>query len=593
MLLSYFRNLGASTDMPARILCYLAPHWRHIMLAVFLTLLAAILGLVPPLLTKNILDQALPEKDLQLLCLLVLASILATVLQTLLQTGQSYLSSWLAKQIVFDLKTCMYSQLQYWDVDTLSSAMPGDITTRITSDIDGVQEVFNATLINAIRNILIIITTALALLMMNWKLAVVGMAILPLFIVPMRTVGKARKKLAAETQEMISELNQLIQETLGISGFILMKIFTREQAEYSRFKQVNEKIMRLQLKESLVNDWLMMAIILFISVGPMLIYLYGGYLYINDELSVGVIIAVIALLSRLYTPATQLSNIHVEITRSFALFRRIFDYLDRRPQIIDKPNALSAADISGEVEFAHVYFSYPNRDEVLSDINFLVEPGTIAAFVGASGAGKTTITNLIPRFYEPTAGAIRIDGVDIQALTLESLRQHIGIVMQDPYLFNDTIEENLRYGKADATKQEIIAACKSAAIHDYIMSLPEKYRTIVGNRGIRLSGGEKQRIAIARVILKNPRIIILDEATSSLDSVSEMLIQQALLQLFKGRTSFVVAHRLSTVLAANQIFVLENGRIVESGEHETLLEKNGSYKKLYDTQFQPAALNRA
>jgi ATP-binding cassette subfamily B protein len=334
-----------------------------------------------------------------------------------------------------------------------------------------------------------------------------------------------------------------------------------------------------------VGRWFLMTMSTFMSIGPMLIYFYGGYLFIQGEISIGSIIAFVALLGRLYSPVSQLSNIHIDVTRSLALFKRIFEYFDQKEEIEDKRDAIRLETIKGKVDFENVHFSYNSEVKVLEDISFSVEPGTMVALVGSSGAGKTTITNLIPRLYDVMEGSIKIDDQDIRAVTLESLRKQIGIVMQEPYLFNDTIEENLRYGKRDATEEEIVKACQAAYIHDFIMTLPEDYQTVVGNRGIKLSGGEKQRVSIARVILKNPRIIILDEATSSLDSVSEEYIQRAMGPLLSNRTSFVIAHRLSTVLASDQILVIENGMVAEHGKHEELINKEGLYQQLYETQF--------
>jgi ATP-binding cassette subfamily B protein len=417
------------------------------------------------------------------------------------------------------------------------------------------------------------------------------MAILPLFIFPTRKVGKFRWKLARKTQETISNLNQHIQETFSISGFILMKIFTHEKDEFRKFEETNRQVIKLQIRESLAGRWFFMTLSIFTTIGPMLIYLYGGYLFIRGEITIGVIIAFIALLQRLYGPVTQLSNIHIDVTRSLALFQRIFEYFDKALEIEDKPGAESIKTITGNVAFEQVHFSYNKEIEVLQDINFTSLSGTMTALVGASGAGKTTITNLIPRLYDVSAGRILIDGIDIRDVTQQSLRRSIGIVMQESYLFNDTIEANLRYGNPDASDDDLIAACKAAYIHDFIIGLPEQYRSVVGNRGIKLSGGEKQRISIARVILKNPRIIILDEATSSLDSVSEHYIQLAMQPLLQGRTSFVIAHRLSTILAADQILVLDKGRIVEIGRHDDLVRQNGIYRHLYDTQFRSQSQN--
>ena len=571
--------------MLARILSYFNPYWMRMLLVIGSIIASSVLGIVPPMLIKNIIDKALPQKDLKMLSLLIFVSIGITILLGLLQVAQSYLSIWISKHIILNMKNQMYAHLQHMSLNFYSAAKPGEIITRMTSDIDGIEDIFNSTVVNAFSSILVLISTALVLITMNWKLAILGMIILPIFIIPTRKVGKVRWKIATKSQEKISNLNQIIQETLSISGAILTKIFTKEKDEYEKFGQTNEEVIGLQIRESVVGRWFRMTITTFISIGPMLIYFYGGYLFIKGEISIGSIIAFVALLGRLYLPVSQLSNIHIDVTRSLALFQRIFEYFDQKQEIEDKRDATCLELIEGKVDFEKVYFSYNNMVQVLEDISFSVNPGTMVALVGSSGAGKTTITNLIPRLYEVIQGSIKIDGRDIRDVTLESLRRQIGIVMQEPYLFNDTIEENLRYGKRNATEEEIIKACKAAYIHDFIMTLPDNYKTVVGNRGIKLSGGEKQRVSIARVILKNPRIIILDEATSSLDSVSEMYIQKAMVPLLRNRTSFVIAHRLSTVLASDQIFVIENGTVVEIGKHDELIKQEGLYKQLYDTQF--------
>lgn len=571
--------------MLARIARYFWPYWGKMLLVMGIILTNAVLGLVPPLLIKHIIDSALPQKDLAYLGALVILSIGVTVVLGLLQVTQSYLNVWIAKHIILNMKNQMYAHLQGMSINFYTAAKPGEIITRITSDIDGIQDIFNTTVVNALTSMIVLVSTAVVLVSMNWKLAIVGMIILPTFIIPTRKVGKVRWKIAKESQEKISDLNQMVQESFSISGALLTKIFTKEKDELENFQRINHDVINLQIKESVVGRWFRMTLSTFIAVGPMLIYFYGGYLVIKGELSIGGIVAFVALLGRLYAPVSQLSNIHIDITRSLALFQRIFAYLDAEAEIKNKPGAIELQDIRGKIEFNQVYFSYMKRVNVLEDISFSVEPGMMIALVGSSGVGKTTITNLIPRLYEVNKGRITIDGWDVRDITLESLRNKIGVVMQEPYLFNDTIEENLRYGKKDATDQELIAACQAAYIHDFIIKLPEQYKTVVGNRGIKLSGGEKQRVAIARVILKDPKIIILDEATSSLDSVSEKYIQQALVPLLKDRTSFVIAHRLSTVLAADQIFVIEKGRIAERGRHEELIRKEGLYRRIYDAQF--------
>lgn len=568
-----------------RILKYFIPYTKQMIVAVLAILISAILGVIPPILIKNIVDIALPQKSLKLLVIFIVTSISITVISGLVQVGQTYLNTWIAKHIIFNMKNQMYDHLEHMSLSFFSTTNPGEIITRMNSDIDGIQDIFNTTVVNAFSGIFVLASAAVVLVSMNWKLAILGMFILPLFVSPMRKVGKLRWRIATESQEKISELNQIVQETLGISGTILMKIFTKEKDEYKNFEKVNKEVINLQIKESLAGRWFMMTISIFTTIGPMLIYFYGGYLFIHGEITIGGIIAFVAILGRLYGPVIQLSNIHIDITRSFALFGRIFDYFDKSQEIINMPNAEIMHKVKGLIEFASVNFSYNGIKDTLKDINFTAMPGEMSALVGPSGSGKTTITNLIPRLYEVGSGKIKIDGIDIKSVTLESLRAQIGIVMQEPYLFNASIKDNLLYAKNEATDEEVINACKASYIHDFIMTLPEGYNTIVGNRGIKLSGGEKQRVSIARVILKDPRIIILDEATSSLDSVSEEYIQKAMIPLLKGRTSLVIAHRLSTVLAADKIIVIQDGDIVEMGKHEDLLKEDGLYRDLYDTQF--------
>lgn len=578
-------DIKISKEILLRIFLYFKPFLKQMIFAIILLTLVSILGLVPSLMTKNIIDKALPEKSMYLLILFIFICIIATVLKELLSVGQTYINTWISKHIIYNMKNEMYNHLQNMPMEFFSLSKPGEITTIMTSDIEGIQEIFRTTIVNALSSILTLTTTIIALFTMNFKMAIVSLIILPIFILPTRRVGKYRWKIALNSQKALGELNQLIQETLSISGSILMKIFTKEKKSYDEFEEINRSVIKLQIKESLAGRWFFMTMSIFTTLGPLIIYLYGGYLFMQDKMSIGEIVAFVALLDRLYKPVSQLSNIHIDVTRSLALFQRIFDYFDLKEEVKDKKSGIILNNIEGNIKFEDVSFEYKKGIEVLKNINFETKSGTMTALVGESGAGKTTITNLIPRLYEISKGSIKIDGIDIRDININSLRDKIGIVMQEPYLFNDTILANLRYGREDAKEEEIIEACKSAYIHDFIMSLPEKYNTIVGNRGIKLSGGEKQRISIARVILKNPKILILDEATSSLDSVSEMYIQKALVPLLEGRTSIVIAHRLSTILSADNILVFKEGNIVQSGNHEELLQSGGLYRKLYETQF--------
>ncbi|MEK3685610.1 ABC transporter ATP-binding protein [Paenibacillus sp. FSL R10-2736] len=575
-----------SKTLLLRIVKYFLPYWKQTLLVMIVLCITAVLGLLPPILIQHIIDRALPDKNLRLLVLLVLASLGTTVVSGLLGVLQNYLNSFISQNIVHDMKNQMYRHLQGMPLQFFSGVKQGEVITRMTSDIAGIQGVFNSTIVNFASNLFILTTTAVTLFIMNWKLALLGILVVPLFIMPTRKMGNVRWKLAKETQEKISEQNQIIQETLSLSGYMLMKLFTKEDNELASFRTVNAQATRLQIRESMAGRWFMLVLTTFTSIGPMLIYLYGGYLFIQGELTVGAIITFVALLGRLYGPVMQMTNLYVDVNRSVALFERIFDYFDMDPLIVDSPLALPSSADGQDIVFDKVNFAYQPGKPALREISFTAAAGSLTALVGPSGAGKTTITNLIPRLYELDSGVIRIGGKDIREFTLHSLRSQIGLVTQDTYLFNGTIQENLLYASAGATESEMIAACEAAYIHDFIMKLPEGYNTVVGNRGIKLSGGEKQRISIARVLLKNPPIIIMDEATSSLDTVSEFYIQQAMHQLLLGKTSIVIAHRLSTIMAADTILVVQDGAIVESGQHASLLADNGVYRDLYNKQFQ-------
>ncbi|MNO18358.1 putative ABC transporter ATP-binding protein [compost metagenome] len=584
------KKANLSKALLLRIAGYFIPYWKQTLLVMAVLIVSAVLGLLPPLFIQQIIDQALPDKNLRLLVLLVLASLGTTILSGLLGVLQNYLNSFISLHIVYDMKNQMYRHLQKMPLQFYSGVQQGEVITRMTSDISGVQGVFSSTVVNFASNLFILASTAVTLFIMNWKLALLGILVIPLFIVPTRKMGNLSWKLAKQTQEKISDQNQIIQETLSISGYLLMKLFTKESAEYNKFQTVNSEATSLQIRQSMAGRWFMMVLSTFTSIGPLLIYLYGGYLFIQGELSVGAIVAFVALLGRLYGPVMQMTNLYVEIKRSAALFERIFDYFDMKPLILDQPESQSISAAGKDIAFHEVYFAYQADKTALHGISFTVAAGTLTALVGPSGAGKTTITNLIPRLYETDSGTITIGGSNIRDFTLDSLRSQIGLVTQDTYLFNGTIRDNLMYADPGASEAEMTAACQAAYIHDFIMSLPEGYDTVVGNRGIKLSGGEKQRISIARVLLKNPPVIIMDEATSSLDTASEYYIQQAMHSLLQGKTSIVIAHRLSTIMAADQILVLQAGAIAEEGTHESLLELNGVYRDLYDKQFEPKVL---
>ncbi|MBR6826083.1 MAG: GNAT family N-acetyltransferase, partial [Oscillospiraceae bacterium] len=539
----------------------------------------------------RIVDQALVGEDLALLIRLLLMAFGAIAISQLIGVLESYINSWISHRIIFDMKNQMYRHLQYMPHSFFTTEKQGDIITRMNTDISGVSTVISGTLSSIVSNVATVVTTLIALLSMSWKLALVGIAVIPLLILPTRSAGKTRWKLLTESQAKNDEMNQVINETLSVSGSMLVKIFTREEKEYEKFLQVNSEATEIALKEKRSGKWFRVAMGIFSQLGPLLIYFVGGLLIIKNwdsTLSVGAITATVALINRLYRPVESLLNLQVDFTRSLALFTRIFDYFDRENTIVSPKNGKKPEVYMEPIEYNHVEFSYDPSKPLLTDVNFVVPGGKMYAIVGPSGSGKSTVVNMIPRLYDVLGGSVTIAGVDVRDFDLPYLRQCVGVVTQETYLFNGTILENLRYAKEDATMEEIEAACRIANIHEFITKQPKGYDTEVGNRGLKLSGGEKQRISLARVILKNPKILILDEATSALDSISESAIQDALENMMKGRTSIVIAHRLSTILKADRILVVKDCIISEQGTHDELLALGGTYRELFETQFRQA-----
>ena len=571
-----------------RILGYLKPYWLQFLLVFVTILLSAVVGLLPSIITGRIVDEALVGKDLRLLVQLLVMAFITLTGSQVISVLESYINAWISQRIIFDMKNQMYDHLQHMPHAFFTSEKQGDIITRMNTDISGVSSVISGTLSSIVSNIATVVTTLVALFTMSWKLALVGIVVIPLLILPTKSVGKKRYQLLTDAQAKNDEMNQLINETLSVSGSLLVKLFTREKKEYERFVNVNEEVTQLALREQNSGRWFRVVMGMFTQLGPLLIYFAGGYLiisHLDTGLTVGTITATVSLVNRLYRPVESLLNIHVDFTRSLALFTHIFDYFDM-PNPIQSPENGQRPDVTdADIVYEHVAFSYDPEKPLLTDVDFTVPGGRMYAIVGPSGSGKSTVVNLIPRLYDVLSGSVKIAGVDVRDFDLSYLRSQIGVVTQDSYLFNGTIRENLLYAKDDATQEEIDAACYIANLEDFIDSQPEGYDTMVGNRGLKLSGGEKQRLSIARVILKDPKILILDEATSALDSITENAIQEALEALMEGRTSIVIAHRLSTILKADRILVVKDGVIAESGTHEELLARGGTYRELYETQF--------
>jgi len=571
-----------------RILSYLKPYRVQFVFVFLAILISAVIGLFPSIITGKIVDQALVGKNMQLLIQLLLLALVTLTTSQAIGVLQSYINSWISQRIIFDMQNQMYEHLQQMPHSFYTNEKQGDILTRMESDIGGVGVVITNTLTTSVANVATMIATLIALFSMNWKMALVGIAIIPMTLIPARTVGKTRWKLLTDVQNERDKMNQLITETLSVSGSMLMKLFTREKSEYDRFVRVNDSVTRLSLKEQRSGKWFVMIIGTLSQIGPLLIYFAGGYLIISKgdaTLTIGTITAMIALVNRLYGPVNSLLNLGVDFTRSLALFTRIFDYYDKEVTIKSKPGAVKPDLTRTDIEYSHVTFTYEQKEPILKDVSFTIPSGKMYAIVGPSGAGKSTIINLLLRLYDVNAGEVRIAGTDVRDFELTYLRRNIGVVTQDAYLFNGTIRENLLYAKENATQEELEAACKLANIHDFVVSQELGYDAMVGNRGLKLSGGEKQRLSLARVVLKDPKILVLDEATSSLDSISESAIQTAMERVMAGRTSIVIAHRLSTVLAADRILVVKEGVIAEQGTHEELLEQSGVYRELYETQF--------
>ena len=572
-----------------RILSYLLPYKWHFGLVFVTLIISAVLGLFPSIITGQIVDSIIADsRNLALLLKLVVLAFIVLSLSQVISVSEQYINSWISQKIIFDMRNEMYDHLQRMPHSFFTNEHQGDIITRMNSDINGVSVVISGMLTSIVSNVLTVGVSVFYLFYTDWRLALVGLIILPLLIVPTRSVGKRRWELASLSQEKHDELNQHVNETLSVSGSLLVKLFTKEREEYERYKKTNNEVTKLTIKENQAGSWFRVMLGMFIQVAPLLIYFCGGFLIISgrdSSLTVGDITVVVALINRLYQPVRSLLDLQVDFTRSLALFSRIFEYLDRKTEI-ENPEKPKLPDLSdSSVEFKGVNFYYEKTKKILKGVDFTVPSGKMYAIVGTSGAGKSTIIGLIPRLYDTVEGEVKISGVNVREYDLGYLRTNIGFVTQDTYLFNGTIMENLLYAKPDATKEEIIEACKVANIYSFIEKLPDKFDTIVGNRGLKLSGGEKQRVSIARVILKNPKILILDEATSSLDSVSESEIQTALNRIMQGRTSIVIAHRLSTVMAADKIMLLENGVISETGTHDELLTESEGYKQLYETQF--------
>ena len=577
-----------SRRLLGRIFRYFVPYWP-IGTAVLVCIgAAAALGLVPALVTKGLIDYlAHPSGGLEPLALIVGAGVGAALLGGLIGMLQSYLSTSISEGIMYDLREQLFGRLLKQSVGFFISSRSGDLLSRMDNDVAGVEDVISDTVFGLVTSAIVLATTLALMLSLDWRLTLAALLIIPAFLYPSRRIGQLTYRARKRTQEKLAEMSVYMQEVLGISGLLLVKAFTKERFEEIRFRDLNIGLRRLKVRQAMIGRGFQALLNLLTTLGPALLLLFGGYLVLTGRTTVGTVVSVVTILmGRLANAAGNLGNTQVNVVGSLALFQRIFQYIDLPAEVEERISAVELEKVEGGVSFEDVTFGYPGTSRpALREVSFQVKPGELVALVGPTGAGKTTVTYMLARFWDPTSGRICIDGRDVGDVKLESLSGNFGIVFQDTFLFHASIRDNLVYARPDASNAEIESAARAAHIHEFIESLPDGYDTIVGERGHRLSGGEKQRIAIARVILKDPKIVILDEATSNLDSVSEQLIQAALRPLFAGRTSFVIAHRLSTVLSADKILVFDRGRLVDSGTHAQLLERGGLYKNLYDRQF--------
>jgi ATP-binding cassette subfamily B protein len=592
-----------SRNVLRRVWRFAAPYRR--LLAGFLVIIVAssLISLAPPLLFRQILDRAIPSDDRGLLNVLAALVVAAAVADAALALGERYLSSRIGEGVIYDLRVSLFDHVQRMPMSFFTRAQTGALTSRLNSDVMGAQRAVTGTLGSVVSNLVTLAANGTAIVLLEWRFAVISLVLLPIFIIPAKRVGRRLQELTRQQMDLNASMNTTMTERFNVAGALLVKLFGQLDAETRDFAARADGVRAVGVRSAVYGRTFFVTLGLVGALATAAVYWVGGLLTISGSLTVGTLVALATFVARIYGPLTALTNARVDVMTAFVSFERVFEVLDAPSPIQDRPGAVDLIAPRGRIELDDVHFTYPaapivasleppqaasestdgERPFVLDGVTATVEPGQMVALVGQSGAGKSTLAQLLPRIYDVTSGAVRIDGHDVRDLTQESLRSAIGVVSQDSHMFHDTVGNNLRYGRPSATMAEVMAAVRDAQIEDLVASLPDGLDTLVGERGYRLSGGEKQRLAIARMLLKDPAIVILDEATSHLDSENEALVQEALARALAGRTSVVIAHRLSTITAADNILVLDGGRIVQTGTHEQLLVAGGLYADLYRT----------
>lgn len=566
---------------------------------------AAVVAVLPPLLFRELLDVAVPEKDTELVLVLALGAVALALASAGLNLLQRWYASRVGEGLIYDMRVALFDHVQRLPISFFTRTQTGSLQSRLNNDVIGAQNAVTGTLGTVISNVISLVVTLTVMLALEWRLTILTLIVLPAFIIPARRIGRRLQTVTRESFQLDASMNNTIAERFNVSGALVVKLFGNHDRERNHFAERAARVRDIGVTSAMYSRVLFVALGFVAAVGTAVVYLVGGQLVIDEAIPIGTLVAFVIYTGQIYQPLTQLTNARVDVLTALVSFERVFEVLDFPPLITESPGAVDLVEPQGRIELDHVWFRHPSADIaslasleeapsgiddeqsawILRDVSLTVEPGELVAIVGPSGAGKTTTAMLVPRIADTVEGEVRVDGHDVRELTLDSVRDSVGFVMQDPHLFHDSIRANLRYARPDATDEELVEACRAARIDDLIQSLPEGYDTVVGERGYRLSGGEKQRVAIARVLLKEPAIVILDEATSHLDTESEQAIQRALDAALAGRTALVIAHRLSTIVNADRIVVMDTGRIVDQGTHPELMRRGGLYADLYRTQI--------